>query len=61
VKNFAKHQNIKVKEKIKLKDKEVDTNNQEIQVNENSKDQMHDNKNNLIYLKCFSFFNRYIK
>ena len=39
VKNFAKHQNIKVKEKIKAKDKEDDLNDKEIQVKENSKNE----------------------
>ena len=33
VKNFAKHQNIKVKEKIKSKDKEHGIKNKEVQVN----------------------------
>ena len=44
VKNFAKHQNIKVKEKIKSKDKEEDIKNKEVQVNENLKDEIHDNE-----------------
>lgn len=39
VKNFAKHQNIKVKEKIKAKDKGDDLNDKEIQVKENSKNE----------------------
>ena len=46
VKNFAKHQNIKVKEKIKSKDKEENINNKEVQVNENFKDEIHDNEDN---------------
>ena len=44
VKNFAKHQNIKVKEKMKCKDKEEDIKNKEIQVNENLKNEIHDNR-----------------
>ena len=47
VKNFAKHQNIKCKEKIKSKDKEIETNNQEVKVNENLKDQINYNKNEI--------------
>jgi predicted phage replisome organizer len=43
VKNFAKHQNIKVKEKIKSNDKEEDINNKEVQVKENLKNEIYDN------------------
>jgi predicted phage replisome organizer len=39
VKNFAKHQNIKVKEKIEAKDKEDNLKDKEIQVKENSKNE----------------------
>jgi len=39
VKNFAKHQNIKVKEKIEVKDKEDNLKDKEIQVKENSKNE----------------------
>ena len=45
VKNFAKHQNIKGKEKSKLKDIENEVNNQEVQVNENPKNQINHNTN----------------
>ena len=44
VKNFAKHQNIKVKEKIKSKDKDEDINNKEVQVKENLKNEIYYNK-----------------
>jgi len=39
VKNFTKHQNIKVKEKIKAKDKEDNLKDKEIQVKENPKNE----------------------
>jgi len=45
VKNFVKHQNIKVKEKIEVKDQEEDIKNKEVQVNENLKKDIDDNKN----------------
>lgn len=45
VKNFAKHQNIKVREKNDSKDKEYNVNNEEVQVNEDLKDQIHRNEN----------------
>lgn len=44
VKNFAKHQNIKVKEKNKSKDKKEEIKKAEVQVNENLKDEIHENK-----------------
>jgi len=44
VKNFAKHQNIKVKERIKSNDKEEEIKNNEVQVKENSKNEIHDNE-----------------
>ena len=44
VKNFAKHQNIKVKEKIEAKGKEENTENKEVQVNEILKNEIPDNK-----------------
>ena len=44
VKNFAKHQNIKVKEKIEAKGKEENIENKEVQVNEIFKNEMPDNK-----------------
>ena len=47
VKNFAKHQNIKVKEKIKSKDKEYGIKNKEVQVNENLKNEIHYNEDNV--------------
>jgi len=43
-KNFAKHQNIKIKEKIKSKDKEEDIKNKEVQVKENFKNEISQNK-----------------
>jgi len=45
VKNFAKHQNIKVKEKIKSKDKEEEIKDKEAVVKEDSKDRIYDNDN----------------
>ena len=44
VKNFAKHQNIKVKEKNDSKNKEYNVNNEEVQINEDLKDQIHKNE-----------------
>ena len=44
VKNFAKHQNIKVKEKIKVTDKEEDIKNKEVQVKENFKNEIYNNE-----------------
>ena len=44
VKNFAKHQNIKVKEKIESKDKEEDINNKNVQVKENLKNEIYYNE-----------------
>jgi len=44
VKNFAKHQNIKVKEKINSKDKEDEIDNKEVQVKENIENEIHDNE-----------------
>lgn len=44
LKNFAKHQNIKVKEKINSKDKEDEIDNKEVQVKENSENEIHYNK-----------------
>ena len=44
VKNFAKHQNIKVKEKIKCQDKEHDIKNAEAAVKEASKNEICDNE-----------------
>jgi predicted phage replisome organizer len=44
VKNFAKHQNIKVKEKIKCEDKEYDVKNREVVIKEASKNEMCDNE-----------------
>jgi predicted phage replisome organizer len=48
IKNFAKHQNIKVKEKIeskdKNKDKEDDIKNKEVQVKGNFKNEIHNNE-----------------
>jgi hypothetical protein len=44
VKNFAKHQNIKVKEKIESEDKEHDVKNIEATIKEASKDQICDNE-----------------
>jgi len=44
VKNFAKHQNIKVKEKIKVTDKEEDIKNKEFQVKENFKNEIYNNE-----------------
>ena len=44
VKNFAKHQNIKVKEKIKAIDKKEDIKNKEVQIKENFKNEIHDNE-----------------
>jgi len=44
VKNFAKHQNIKVKEKINSKDKEDEIDNKEVQVKENLENEIHDNQ-----------------
>jgi len=44
VKNFAKHQNIKVKEKIKSNDKEEDIKNTEVQVKESFKNEIYHNK-----------------
>ena len=44
VKNFAKHQNIKVKEKIKFKGKEENIESKEAQVNEILKNEIPDNK-----------------
>ena len=47
VKNFAKHQNIKVKEKIKAEDKQGDVdkeiNNEEVQVKKDLKNEIYDN------------------
>ena len=45
VKNFAKHQNIKVKEKIKCKEKEADVKKKEAAIKEASKSEIYDNKN----------------
>ena len=45
VKNFVKHQNIKVKETIKTKEKEDNINIEEVEVKENSKNQIDDNEN----------------
>ena len=44
VKNFAKHQNIKVKEKIESKDKAEDIKDKQVQVNENFKNEIYDNE-----------------
>ena len=44
VKNFAKHQNIKVKEKIKSKDNGEDVKNKEAVVKEASKNEIYDNE-----------------
>lgn len=44
VKNFVKHQNIKVKEKNISKNKEPNIRNEEIQANEELKDQIHKNE-----------------
>lgn len=44
VKNFAKHQNIKVKEKINSTHKEYNVNNEEVRVNEDLKNQIHKNE-----------------
>ena len=44
VKNFAEHQNIKVKEKIKCEDKEYDVKNIESSIKEVSKDEICDNE-----------------
>ena len=48
VKNFAKHQNIKVKEKIKAEDKQEDVDkersNEEAQVKKDSKNEIYDNE-----------------
>ncbi|BCZ47048.1 hypothetical protein psyc5s11_31150 [Clostridium gelidum] len=44
VKNFAKHQNIKIKEKINSKDKEDKINNKKVQVKENLKNEIYYNK-----------------
>jgi len=46
VKNFAKHQNIKVKKKIKPNDKEEDIKNEEVPLKENLKNEIYDNKDN---------------
>ena len=43
VKNFAKHQNIKIKEKIKSEDKENDTKNIEVTMKEASKNEICEN------------------
>jgi len=43
VKNFVKHQNIKVKEKNICKDKEEDIKDKEVQVKENFKNEINDN------------------
>ncbi len=43
VKNFAKHQNIKVKEKIKSEDKENDTKNTEVVIEEASRNEICEN------------------
>ena len=45
VKNFAKHQNIKVKEQVKAKDKDEEAKNKETVVKEVSKDKINVNKN----------------
>ena len=45
VKNFAKHQNIKVEEKIKAKDKDEEVKIKEAVAKEVSKDKINDNKN----------------
>ncbi len=42
VKNFVKHQNIKVKEKIKSKDEEKDVKNEEVKGKENLKEKIYD-------------------
>ena len=44
VKNFAKHQNIKVKEKINSKDKGDEIDNKEVQVKENVENEIYDNE-----------------
>ena len=44
VKNFAKHQNIKVKETVKIEDKEEDTKIKEVKFKENSKDVINNNE-----------------
>jgi len=46
VKNFAKHQNIKVKGKIKSNDNEEYIKNEEAPVKENSKNEIYDDKDN---------------
>ena len=45
VKNFAKHQNIKVKEKIKPKNKDDEVKSKEVVLKEVSKNEIDDNKN----------------
>ncbi|MVX62581.1 phage replisome organizer [Clostridium chromiireducens] len=44
VKNFAKHQNIKVKEKIKSNDNEEDIKNEEVPIKENFENEIYDDK-----------------
>jgi len=46
MKNFAKHQNIKVKEKIKSVDNDEGVKNEEAKVKENFKNQINDNEGN---------------
>ena len=46
VKNFAKHQNIKVKEKIKSNDNEEDIKNEEVLLKENLKNEIYDDEGN---------------
>ena len=44
VKNFAKHQNIRVKEKIKSEDEDDHIKNKEVLVEENLKNEIHNNE-----------------
>jgi len=46
IKNFAKHQDIKVKEKIKPNDNEEDIMNEEVPLKENLENEIYDDEDN---------------